>query len=104
MKSFLNTIECAKVLKAMADVSRLRILNVLGDKMKSVTELMNELKLPQSNLSHHLAVLRNAGLVQTLRIGRIIKYQLHPAVCEQLPKSKQKSRIDLGCCSVDLKA
>jgi ArsR family transcriptional regulator len=63
-----------KVLKALADPSRLRILNILSERETCVCDLQSVLQLPQPLLSRHLAYLRNAGLVQDRRDGSRVFY------------------------------
>lgn len=62
--------------KALADPTRLRILNLLLVRPGCVCELQGVLDLPQSLLSRHLAYLRNAGLVQDERQGMRVFYRL----------------------------
>jgi ArsR family transcriptional regulator len=56
--------EAAIVLKALADPSRLRIFNLLMQGDSCNGELNERLGLPPNLLSHHLRVLREAGLVR----------------------------------------
>jgi ArsR family transcriptional regulator len=67
----------ARTFKALADPTRLRILNLLLVRPGCVCELQAVLALPQSLLSRHLAYLRNAGLVQDERQGMRVFYRLH---------------------------
>jgi ArsR family transcriptional regulator len=67
----------ARTFKALADPTRLRILNLLLVRPGCVCELQAVLDLPQSLLSRHLAYLRNAGLVQDERQGMRVFYRLH---------------------------
>ncbi|MEX2557918.1 MAG: metalloregulator ArsR/SmtB family transcription factor [Actinomycetota bacterium] len=69
----------ARLCKALADPKRLLIINVLRDGSKSVTELTSELDLSQSNVSQHLAVLRERGVVQATREGNSVYYSLRDA-------------------------
>lgn len=85
----------------MGDATRLRILRHLVAGEKPVTALANELLIDQPKASHHLGLLRQAGLVLEQRQGRQVYYRLHPAVLTQL--SQDECMIELGCCSVDLK-
>ncbi len=55
--------QCATVLKALGDETRLRILESLLVGEKCVTDLVQELKCAQPHASHHLRILRDAGLV-----------------------------------------
>jgi len=66
--------EITSILKAMAEETRLRILRLLSMQELTVTELVESLSIPQSRISRHLAVLRNAGLVRTRREGNWIYY------------------------------
>ena len=61
---------------ALSDPNRLLILYALNEKPLNVTELTNELGLSQPTMSRHLKVLRERGLVQTVRTGTVITYSL----------------------------
>jgi len=61
---------------ALSDPNRLLILYALNEKPLNVTELTNELGLSQPTMSRHLKVLRERGLVQTVRNGTVITYSL----------------------------
>jgi ArsR family transcriptional regulator len=62
--------------QALADENRLRIVDVLQGGERCVCELQSSLDLGQSLLSHHLRVLREAGLVRSRRDGRWVHYAL----------------------------
>ncbi|MBI3150558.1 MAG: winged helix-turn-helix transcriptional regulator [Chloroflexi bacterium] len=61
---------------ALSDPSRLLILYALSEGPRNVTELANELGLNQPTTSRHLKVLRERGLVHTVRTGTVITYHL----------------------------
>lgn len=61
---------------ALSDPNRLLILYALSDLPRNVTELANELGLNQPTTSRHLKVLRERGLVETVRTGTTITYHL----------------------------
>ena len=61
---------------ALSDPTRILILYALNERPLNVTELTNELGVPQPTISRHLKVLRERGLVSTERQGTIITYQL----------------------------
>jgi ArsR family transcriptional regulator len=65
-----------KLLKALADPSRLRILNILLQQEVCVCDMQSVLGLPQPLLSRHLAYLRNAGIVRDRREGSRVWYSL----------------------------
>jgi DNA-binding transcriptional ArsR family regulator len=61
---------------AIADPVRLSVMLYLMPGPASVTEIMNHLEVSQSNLSNHLAVLKNAGLTKSRSAGRQKIYEL----------------------------
>lgn len=61
---------------ALSDPTRIFILYALKEKPLNVTELTNELGIPQPTTSRHLKVLRERGLVRTERQGTMITYFL----------------------------
>ena len=64
------------VFEALADETRLRILNLLAEGELCVCDLMRVLKEPQSKTSRHLAYLRRSGLVESRRGGLWMYYSL----------------------------
>ena len=60
----------------LSDPTRIFILYALKEKPLNVTELTNELGIPQPTTSRHLKVLRERGLVYTERHGTVITYHL----------------------------
>jgi len=61
---------------ALSDPTRIFILYALNEKPLNVTELTNELGIPQPTTSRHLKVLRERGLVYAERQGTVITYHL----------------------------
>ncbi len=66
----------ANLCSALADPTRLLMLYALSESSHNVTELSNELGLPQPTTSRHLKVLRERGLVHATRQGVSIQYEL----------------------------
>ncbi len=62
--------------KAMAHPKRIRILRMLKGGEKTVNELARMTRIPQANVSQHLALLRQTGLLQTRRNGTNIYYSI----------------------------
>ncbi|MEA4892702.1 MAG: metalloregulator ArsR/SmtB family transcription factor [Peptococcaceae bacterium] len=71
----------AAVLKALAHPVRLRILKELCVNKTNVTSLYTKLDVPQSTISRHLLILKNAGIVSGKRHGVEIDYSLD---CQKL--------------------
>ena len=87
---------CVSKLKALADQTRLEVIEALMTGPKHVNTLMEILDVEQSLLSHHLRVLRKVGLVEAVRDGKAVLYQLTPGV-EGWTSGKT---IHLGCCKL----
>lgn len=66
----------ASICKGLADVKRLLILNALRDGERNVMDLCEELELPQANVSQHLAVLRDKGLLKSRKDGQRVFYSV----------------------------
>lgn len=67
----------AKFFLALGDETRLRIIEILRGKKMNVGELCEELRREQSYVSHHLACLRNCGIVKTEKSGKYVYYSLN---------------------------
>ncbi len=66
----------AAVLRTLASPRRLEIVHLLGRGPLEVHQLADELGIGQPNVSAHLAALRSIGLVEPVRVGRGVRYQL----------------------------
>jgi len=66
----------AELCKTLSDAKRLKIIYLLGGKEKSVSGLMEDTGLRQANLSQHLAILRQKGVVTSRRDGTAIYYKI----------------------------
>jgi len=60
----------SKFFKALSDEKRLRIVNLLRVKEMCICELMICLEMTQPNLSHHIQILENAGIVNRRKKGK----------------------------------
>lgn len=100
MRDRLQSSECARFLKALADPERLKIVQCLQAGPRSVGELAGAVGGELANVSHHLGVLRHAGLVRDERRGKYVIYSLHPSVFP--PEGDQAGPcLDLGCCRLE---
>ena len=66
----------ARLCAALADPKRLLLIYELSDGPRTVTELCHNLGLSQSNVSQHLGVLRDRGVVSAERSGNNVVYRL----------------------------
>jgi ArsR family transcriptional regulator, arsenate/arsenite/antimonite-responsive transcriptional repressor len=62
--------------RALADTTRLRLLNLIADREICVCYFVEILKMSQPKISRHLAYLRRAGIVATRREGKWMHYRL----------------------------
>jgi len=74
----------AKLFRGFADPSRLSIMETLRVGEMTVTEIVETTGLGQSNISNHLACLRDCGLVTAEQDGRYVRYRLSDPRVEQL--------------------
>lgn len=72
----MNLEQRADVLKAIADPSRLEILEILSPEIRCNCHLQEVLDLAPNLLSYHLKVLREAGLIEGTKRGRWVDYAL----------------------------
>jgi ArsR family transcriptional regulator len=72
------------LMRVLADPLRLQIVTLLAHETLCTTHLVEETGAKQTNLSNHLRVLREAGVVDTEPCGRFTYYKLRPEVIEAL--------------------
>lgn len=70
--------EQEKILKALADKNRIRIIKMLQKKSLCVCEIKDVLNLANSTVSKHLSILREAGLIVDWKDGKWINYKINP--------------------------
>ncbi|MCD8484310.1 metalloregulator ArsR/SmtB family transcription factor [Candidatus Woesebacteria bacterium] len=66
----------ASLLKALAHPRRLEIVQLLQEQELPVTDIHTMLDLPQANISQHLSILREAGVVESRKDGKQIYYRM----------------------------
>ncbi|MBC9724180.1 helix-turn-helix transcriptional regulator [Streptomyces sp. TRM68367] len=72
------------LIRVLADPLRLQIVTLLAKETLCTTHLVEETGARQTNLSNHLRVLRQAGVVETEPCGRYTYYKVRPDVIAQL--------------------
>ncbi|HKX26348.1 MAG TPA: metalloregulator ArsR/SmtB family transcription factor [Blastocatellia bacterium] len=89
-------IDCVNALKALGEDTRVRIIGLLMDAPLGVCEIARRLGLEHYNVSRHLRILREAGLLDVEKQGRERLY----VVPKNIRRSRAHARVlDLGCCS-----
>lgn len=89
-------VPCSTFLKVLGDETRLKVVQILFNGPLHVSALMEQLGIEQSLLSHHLRILREAGIVMHERDGKSVLYRLTPGI-----ESRQKADgLDFECCEL----
>ena len=96
-----QTNDCVVALRALGEETRVRIIGLLMDRARDVTEISTALTVSPYNVSKHLRVLREAGLLEVEKDGRQRLYALPDAIRRQAVAGKI---LDLGCCSFQFEA
>lgn len=66
----------AEISKTLANPTRLAILHLLKDGEKTVNEIAQRLNVSQSNVSQHLAIMRQRQIVKTRKAGSTVYYRV----------------------------
>lgn len=88
-----HRVKTAELFHALADETRLEILNRLKDGERCVCELTDALQAGQSRLSFHLKVLKDAGLIDDRPEGRWIYYSINREAIEHLAERVASMKI-----------
>lgn len=92
---------CAELLCALASPERLRIVRLLIDGEKNVTEITESLAIPPLNVSHHLTALKQAQLIRPRKVGRFVFYSLCEGVLSEAVRAGiPHEALNLGCCEL----
>ena len=70
--------------KAPADPTRREILNLLREGAKTAGEIGDHFPMTGATVSHHLSVLRDAGLISDDKRGKYIYYELNLSVLDEI--------------------
>jgi DNA-binding transcriptional ArsR family regulator len=88
--------DCVVALRALGEDTRVRIVGLLLERPLEVGEIATRLGVSQYNVSKHLRILREAGLLNVEKDGRMHRYALADDIRRQ---ASAGSVLDLGCCS-----
>ncbi len=93
----MNGLDCIAALKALGELSRLRIVRLLLKERLGVNAISERLGLSPYNVSKHLRILKDAGLLEMERQGRLRLYAVVPRLKSQL--ASNQNTLELGCCA-----
>lgn len=80
----LNYEDNAKIMKALSDPSRLKIIDILSCGEKCACNILEEFEFTQPTLSHHMKVLIDCGIVESRKEGLWSHYSLNTTNCNKL--------------------
>ncbi len=75
--------------KALGEVTRLKIINKLSEGELCVCQIIEQLQLSQPAVSHHMKILKQAGLVNDRKQGKWNHYYLNKKAFEELKNELQ---------------
>lgn len=78
------------MLKAIAEENRFEIMTLLSRESLCVCELEAKLNIPQNLVSHHLSVLKKAGLIDNCRCGKKNYYSINKQSLNELTNTLKK--------------
>jgi len=93
-------LDCIAALKALGEETRLRMLRLLFKEPLSVNEIAEKLKVSQYNVSKHLRIMREAGLLEVEKRGKNHLYGVASAFKSRV--AANDNVLDLGCCTFRL--
>jgi DNA-binding transcriptional ArsR family regulator len=88
MKTVVFAIDTVEFAKALADETRQKIMALCCCEWMSVNDIVEKTDVAQPTVSHHLKILKNAGLVKSRRKGKQVLYTI------------DQTRLARGCCQV----
>ena len=85
------------VLKALGEMNRMRIMRLLLREQQGVGTIAERLKISEYNVSKHLRILKEAGLVESEKAGKQRLYSVVPDLKDEL--AANKNVLELDCCT-----
>ncbi len=70
--------------KALSDPTRRQIIELLRNKNMTAGDIVDQFQMTGASISHHLSILKNAGLVTDDKQGKYIYYELNLSVVEEI--------------------
>jgi DNA-binding transcriptional ArsR family regulator len=98
--AWMTGLNCIAALKALGEETRLRILRLLFKEQLSVNGISERLRVSQYNVSKHLRIMREAGLLETEKRGKQRLYSVTTKLKSQV--TANNNVLDLGCCTFRL--
>jgi len=101
-KDRLKSDQCAEKLKALSEPLRLRIVDLLREGARSVSDITKALNEEIVIVSHHLGILYNSGIVEREKQGRYVIYRLRKGLLVTRSSRSGTDHFALGCCRLEV--
>jgi DNA-binding transcriptional ArsR family regulator len=85
------------VLKALGEINRLRIMRLLLREQLGVNAIAHRLRISEYNVSKHLRILKEAGLLEMEKSGKQRIYGVTSQLRDEL--TANRNVLELGCCT-----
>jgi DNA-binding transcriptional ArsR family regulator len=93
-------VDCSEVLRVLSNPTRMQVVRtLLQNGPMHVGDVNSRLEVEPTLLSHHLRVLREAGLVEAERDGKAVLYRLAPGI-----RAGRNRALNLSCCRLSFTA
>lgn len=76
--------EKEKIFKALGDANRLIIMDLISENELSAGQILRQVKMGQSTLSHHMKILCDSGIVNSRKDSRWVYYTINEEVAAQV--------------------
>ncbi len=70
-------VTCVDFCKALSDETRQKILEMLQQREMCVSDIVESFNVSQPTVSHHLNILKNVGLVESRKQGKLVFYSIN---------------------------
>jgi len=80
----MKTGEKEKLFKVLGDSNRVAIMDLIKDSELSAGQILSEIKLGQSTLSHHMKILCDSGIVNSRKESRWVYYSVNKDVVREI--------------------
>jgi len=90
-------VKCLAVLKALGEMNRLRIMRLLLKDRLGVSAIARRLRMSEYNVSKHLRILKEAGLLEMEKSGKQRFYEVARRLKDEL--AANRNVLELECCT-----
>ena len=89
--------DCCNFFKAVSDPTRLKIMLILSGREMCVSDICSHFEMTQPTISHHLGILRSAGILKSRKEGKEVYYTLNRCNVDSCCRDFM-NRFDTGEC------